>query len=57
VERRIRAARFPAVKSFDTFEFTAIPTLNKMLVLELSRCEYILRRENVIALGGTDPTS
>jgi IstB-like ATP binding protein len=25
VERRIRAARFPAVKSFDTFDFTAIP--------------------------------
>jgi DNA replication protein DnaC len=44
VERRIRAARFPAVKSFDTFEFTAIPSLNKMLVLELARCEYILRR-------------
>ncbi len=35
VERRIRAARFPAVKSFDTFDFTAIPSLNKMLVLEL----------------------
>jgi len=53
VERRIRAARFPAVKSFDTFEFTAIPTLNKMLVLELSRCEYIVRRENIIALGNS----
>lgn len=25
VERRIRAARFPAVKSLDTFDFTAIP--------------------------------
>ena len=53
VERRIRAARFPAVKSFDTFEFTAIPSLNKMLVLELGRCEFILRRENVIALGNS----
>jgi len=49
VERRIRAARFPAVKSFDTFDFTAIPGLNKMLVLELARCEYILRHENIIA--------
>ena len=39
VERRIRAARFPAVKSFDTFDFTAIPSLNKMLVLELVRSE------------------
>ena len=53
VERRIRAARFPAVKSFDTFEFSAIPGLNKMLVLELARCEYILRRENIIALGNS----
>jgi DNA replication protein DnaC len=53
VERRIRAARFPAVKSFDTFDFTAIPGLNKMLVLELGRCEYILRRENIIALGNS----
>ena len=53
VERRIRAARFPAVKGLDSFEFGAIPSLNKMLVLELSRGEYILRRENVIALGNS----
>ena len=53
IERRIRAARFPAVKSFDTFDFAAIPSLNKMLVLELARCEYVLRRENVIALGNS----
>ena len=51
IERRIKAARFPAVKSLDTFDFTAIASLNKMLVLELARCEFILRRENVIALG------
>ena len=53
VERRIRQARFPAVKSLDTFEFEAIPSLNKMLVLELARCEYILRHENIIALGNS----
>ena len=53
VERRIRAARFPAVKSLETFDFTAIPGLNKMLVLDLARCDYIARRENVIALGNS----
>ena len=53
VERRIRQAHFPATKSLDTFAFTAIPGLNKMLVLELARCEYILRRENIIALGNS----
>jgi len=49
VERRIKAAKFPAVKSLDSFDFKAIPALNKMQVLELARCEWIERRENVIA--------
>src|SRR3546814_18279154 len=58
VERRIKAARFPVVKSLDSLDFKAIPSLNKALVLELARCEYIERRENVIALGhsGTGQT-
>ena len=36
VERRIKEARFPTVKSLDSFDFTAIPALNKTLVLELA---------------------
>ena len=53
VERRIRAARFPAVKSLDTFDFLAIPAVNKALVMQLARCEYIEHRENVIAVGSS----
>ncbi len=53
VERRIREARFPAVKSLDSFDFLAIPSLNKALVLDLARGGYIARRENVIALGNS----
>ena len=53
VERRIRAARFPAVKSLDTFDFPAIPSVNKALAMELARCEYVQRRENVIAVGNS----
>lgn len=58
VERRIKAAKFPVAKSLDSFDFAAIPKLNKMQVLELARCEWIERRENVIALGpsGTGKT-
>ncbi len=54
----LKAAKFPATKSLDSFDFKAIPTLNKMQVLELARCEWIERRENVIALGpsGTGKT-
>jgi DNA replication protein DnaC len=53
VERRIKEARFPTVKSLDSFQFTALPTLNKVLVTELARCEYITRRENIIAVGNS----
>jgi DNA replication protein DnaC len=53
VERRIKEARFPTVKSLDSFDFTAIPSLNKTLVLELARCEYVIRRENAIAVGNS----
>src|SRR6202051_5158672 len=53
VDRRIKAAKFPTVKSLDSFDFAAFPNLNKALVMELARCEYIARRENVIAVGNS----
>jgi DNA replication protein DnaC len=53
VERRIKHAHFPAVKSLDSFDFLALPSLNKPLVLALARCEYIDHRENIIALGNS----
>ena len=53
VQRRIKAARFPAIKSLDTFDFLAIPSVNRQLVNELARCEYVDRRENVIAMGNS----
>jgi len=52
-ERRIHQARFPVVKSLDSFEFLALPALNKTLVLELARCEFLSRRENVLLLGNS----
>ena len=46
-------ARFPATKSLDTFDFLAMPSVNKHLVMQLARCEYVDRRENVIAIGNS----
>ena len=51
-QRRLKAARFPQPKSLDDFDFTAQPSLNRALVLELARGEYIARRESVILVGG-----
>ena len=53
VERRLWAAHLPAVKSMDTFDFLSIPSVNKTLVMQLARCEYIEHRENVIAVGNS----
>ena len=39
VERRIKAAKFPVLKSLDSFDFKAMPSLHKMLVMELARCD------------------
>src|SRR5207244_8363102 len=50
--RRLKAARLPQLKSLDDFDFTAQPSLNRALIVELSRCEFIDRRESVILLGG-----
>ena len=57
-ERRLKAARFAAIKTLDGFDFTARPSINKALIAELMRCAYIEARENVILAGnpGTGKT-
>ena len=52
-ERRVGQAKFPVVKSLDSFDFLAIPPLNKAMVLELVRCKFLLRWENVLLLGNS----
>jgi DNA replication protein DnaC len=51
IDRRIKATKFPAVKSLDRIDVKAISALNKMQVLELARSGWIERRENIIALS------
>ena len=51
VEHRIRQAGFPVVKQLESFDFKAIPGLNKMLVLDSVRGDYIDRREKMILPG------
>ncbi len=52
-ERRVRETGFPVIKTLDSFDFKAIPSLNKRLVMELVRGEYIQKRENVLAVGNS----
>lgn len=57
-ERRIKAARFPTLKTLENFDFKAQPSINKVLVTELMRCEWIDKRENALLVGnpGTGKT-
>ena len=58
LQARIKAAGFPVHKDFDTFDFTAIPSLNKQKVIELARGEWIDDHTNCCLLGspGTGKT-
>src|SRR5512147_2729709 len=47
-ERRVKAAGFPVLKTLDTFDFAAQPSVNKSLVRELADGEFIERKENVL---------
>lgn len=53
IQRGIRQASFPILKTLDSFDFMAIPSLNKPKVLKLAQCEYIRQHENVILVGNS----
>jgi len=57
-ERRVREADFPVIKTMDTYDFKAQPSVNERLIRELMRGEYIDKKENVLLIGnpGTGKT-
>jgi len=57
-DRRLKAARFPVIKTLDTFDFASQPSLNETLVRELMRGQYITDHQNVLIVGnaGTGKT-
>jgi DNA replication protein DnaC len=52
-ERRLKAAQFPNHKTLESFDFTAQPAVNKPLVLELVKGDYLDRRENLLLVGNS----
>ena len=57
-QRRLQAAKFPVLKTLDSFDFQAQPSINEGLVRELMRGEYLGARENILLIGnpGTGKT-
>ena len=58
LKARIKQASFPAHKDFDTYDFSAMPKLNKPKILELTRGEWIEKKFNCVLSGepGTGKT-
>lgn len=52
-QRRIKSARFPIIKTLDSFDFTAQPSINEHLVRQLMVGEYVDKHENVLIVGNS----
>jgi len=52
-ERRVKNARFPVIKTLDTFDFKAQPSIKQKLVRELMVGQYADRQENVLIVGNS----
>jgi DNA replication protein DnaC len=52
-ERRVKNARFPIIKTLDTFDFKAQPSLKEKLIRELMVGEYLERCENILIVGNS----
>ena len=46
-------ARFPAPEGLDGLDFTAAPSVNEPLILEMMLCGYVDQRENVVLVSGS----
>ena len=52
-QRRIKSAKFPVLKTLESFEFEVQPSINETLVRQLTSCEYLDARENVLMMGNS----
>ncbi|MBA4496316.1 IS21-like element helper ATPase IstB, partial [Paenactinomyces guangxiensis] len=53
IASRIKSAKFPMQKSLDQYDFAALPVLNKPKLLQLARCEFIQKAENILFIGNS----
>ena len=57
VARRIRSARFPVIKTLDTFRWDWPKKINRLQIQDLFRLQFIEDHANVILLGTGEPHS
>ncbi len=53
LKRRLEEAGWEEGKTLSRFDFAAVPSLNRQVVLELATCRFIERAENLLVCGPT----
>src|SRR3990167_9907984 len=53
IQVRIKKAQRPSLKTLDSFDFSALPTLDKKGLMSLMGGGYIEKAENILALGNS----
>ena len=58
IATKLRNAKFPKVKTIDDYDFTAMENINKRKIIELTNCQFIEERKNIVFIGscGTGKT-
>ena len=51
LERKLKQASFPVIKTLDDFDFNFQPSLDRQMVMNLANLSFIDRKENVIFIG------
>ena len=57
IERRVREAHLPRMKTLEEFEFARNPKVSAQEIHELAKGDYIARAEPIIFIGEIDPAT
>ena len=50
-KRRIKAAKFPSLKTLDEFDMTRLENVSESTIRQLASCDFIKQRQNIVMIG------
>ena len=50
-KRRIKAAKFPTLKTLDAFDMARLENVSKSTIQQLASCDFIKQRQNIVMIG------
>ena len=50
-KRRIKAAKFPSLKTLDEFDLSRLENVSESTIRQLASCDFIKQRQNIVMIG------